>query len=143
MSYEANLSDDCVLSPIESLTFGGETFEDVTVFLGAAKRVAILQGRLDDDGWILNYIESCLRGDAMRWYDSLASSIPRPFAQWSDVRRLFLSRFNNYVPPAPPPAAAAPPRTLIARFKSPKAPTPSSIHPPRSNSHYKASSEFL
>ncbi|KAG8989084.1 hypothetical protein FRB94_014682 [Tulasnella sp. JGI-2019a] len=56
---------------LEVLEFRGGPNEDVTRFLAAIKRVAVSQGRHLDDEWTVSYTESCLGGDAMRWFDEI------------------------------------------------------------------------
>ncbi|KAG8879015.1 hypothetical protein FRB98_005877, partial [Tulasnella sp. 332] len=111
MSYETkSIGEDLNSTTLEPLTFGGAPSEDVTAFLGAVKRIAVVQGRQRDDQWIVDYVESCLRGDAMRWFDGIGSGVTQ--LEWGPLRRLFLQRFNNCnvsTLSAPAPAPAAPP----------------------------------
>ncbi|KAG8871271.1 GTP-binding protein [Tulasnella sp. 332] len=107
----SSIGEDFGSTTLAPLTFGGAPNEDVTAFLGAVKRVAVLQGRQRDDQWIVDYVESCLRGDAMRWFDGIGPGATQ--LEWGPLRRLFLERFKNHnmppasasAPPAAPPAA--------------------------------------
>jgi len=135
MSFNVrNSSSDDLTTPLESLEFAGTPSEDVTHFLGAIKRVAVVQRRQREDEWMIDYVESCLRGQALRWFDSLP---PATIESWNLVRRAFLMRFDSdkSLAQAPAPAAAAP--TVITpagvgRFipqALPNAPLPSEITP--------------
>ncbi|KAG8870976.1 hypothetical protein FRB98_001149, partial [Tulasnella sp. 332] len=64
MSIDARSPDE-FSATLEPLVFGGSPSEDVTEFLGAVKRMAVLHGRHDDDTWIIAYAESCLRRQAL------------------------------------------------------------------------------
>ncbi|KAG8977255.1 hypothetical protein FRB94_001109 [Tulasnella sp. JGI-2019a] len=123
MSYDTRSVGE-VSSPavLEALEFRGGSNEDVTAFLGAARRVAIVQGRQSDYEWLVTYVESCLRGDAMRWFDE--KDLGANAKDWSSLRRLFLSRFDTHdIPPSAPVAAAIrPPEQEV-----PKAPLPVTV----------------
>ncbi|KAG8874213.1 hypothetical protein FRB97_006075 [Tulasnella sp. 331] len=127
MSYDArSISDEPSSIPLEPLTFGGAPNEDVTAFLGAVKRIVVVQGRRRDDEWIVDFVESCLRGDAMRWFDGLESSAP---LEWSQLRRLFLAKFNNYnISPINAPAPAPSPAARLPVHSAPTAPLPSAVN---------------
>ncbi|KAG9023580.1 hypothetical protein FRB95_012897 [Tulasnella sp. JGI-2019a] len=95
-------------SPLEYLEFGGRPHEDVSRFLGDIKRAAVIQGRHSDDEWMVSYAESCLRGDAMEWFDEMASDDAA--MDWRTLRKAFLRRFHrrdSYLASSSPPPAAA------------------------------------
>jgi len=124
MSSDGRYNDE-FSTPLEPLLFGGSPNEDVTDFLRAVKRVAVIQRRQRDDEWMIDYVESCLKGQAMRWFDALP---PATVESWSQVRRAFLARFDEPLTGAPTPAAATP--AGIARPLAqavPNAPLPSEI----------------
>ncbi|KAG8985421.1 hypothetical protein FRB94_003778, partial [Tulasnella sp. JGI-2019a] len=109
MSYDTRSIGDNP-GALEALEFHGGPNEDVTAFLGAVRRVAITHNRQSDNEWLVTYVESCLRGDAMRWFDQIEPSATA--TDWRSLRRLFLSRFDTRdahaaTPPAPVAAAAS------------------------------------
>ncbi|KAG8883701.1 hypothetical protein FRB98_002859 [Tulasnella sp. 332] len=57
--------------PPESVTFEGKDAEDVTLFWQSVRRVAFAQGRQGDGDWLVDYVETCLAGRAVLWYDAL------------------------------------------------------------------------
>ncbi|KAG9025674.1 GTP-binding protein [Tulasnella sp. JGI-2019a] len=119
--------------PPEILTFSGNPSEDVTTFLGSVKRVAITQGRQKDDAWIADYVESCLRGKAMKWFDAASVGDPSSFSRWQSLRRTFLERFDSS--PDQPPAHTPPAAATAAAWAPPvqmnmNAPLPESIEEP-------------
>ncbi|KAG9023632.1 GTP-binding protein [Tulasnella sp. JGI-2019a] len=85
---------------LDTVTFGGNPNEDVTLFLQRVKRIAIVEGRQRDKEWMVDYAESCLIGPALRWYHELEDSNLR---SWKALRGAFLLRFD---PPVDVPAAA-------------------------------------
>ncbi|KAG8981363.1 hypothetical protein FRB93_008729, partial [Tulasnella sp. JGI-2019a] len=87
-------------APLEELEFRGGPNEDVSNFLGAIKRAAVKQGRHSDNQWMASYTESCLRGDAMGWFDEMGPDVAT--IDWTSLRRAFLRQFRA----APPPLAA-------------------------------------
>ncbi|KAG8992321.1 GTP-binding protein [Tulasnella sp. JGI-2019a] len=126
MSYSTSKIPD--LEAIEILEFRGSANEDVTAFLGAIKRVAIMHGRHLDYEWLISYTESCLRGDAMRWF---YKTDPRTtIKDWSALCRLFLDRFDTPdIHPANPPAPAAAAIRRPNAYEVPKAPLPITVGP--------------
>ncbi|KAG8992322.1 GTP-binding protein [Tulasnella sp. JGI-2019a] len=122
MSY-ATRSIGEVSSPaaLEALEFRGEATEDVTAFLGAVRRVAMMNNRQSDNEWLITYLESCLRGDAMRWFDEM--DVGATITNWSSLRRLFLNRFDKRdIHPATPPAPVAEATVRRPDQEAPKAP---------------------
>ncbi|KAG8996662.1 GTP-binding protein [Tulasnella sp. JGI-2019a] len=118
-------------APLKSLTFDGTGSEDVTDFLGAVKRVAITQGRQRDDRWIADYVESCLRGDAMKWFSTYESSTGALNVTWSNLRDSLLKQYpcntpHPNVPRGPPTPAAAGPGPRDAPLES-DPPLPSAV----------------
>ncbi|KAG9031839.1 GTP-binding protein [Tulasnella sp. JGI-2019a] len=114
MSNARSIPD--VSSPIslEELEFGGGPNEDVSKFLGAVKRAALKQGRQLDQQWITDYIESCLRGDALEWYiesDEVAAM------DWRSLQKAFMGRFRAAHPATP---TAPPTATTDAKAKATK-----------------------
>ncbi|KAG9021267.1 hypothetical protein FRB95_002500 [Tulasnella sp. JGI-2019a] len=115
------MSDISSPTPLEVLEFRGGPTEDVSSFLGAIKRAAVIQGRHSDDRWMVSYAESCLRGDAMTWFDELGPEIA---TDWRSFRKALLHRFQRpdshransppLAPAAAPPPAAAPRRLSIS-----------------------------
>ncbi|KAG9001189.1 hypothetical protein FRB93_012271 [Tulasnella sp. JGI-2019a] len=88
---------------LEDLKFRGGPNEDVSDFLGAIRRAAVQQDRHMDNEWMVAYTESCLRGDAMEWFDELGPAVAT--MDWISLRKAFLHRFRTT--PSPPAAAAA------------------------------------
>lgn len=113
-------------SHLEHITFEGKPTEDVTTFLQSVKRVAIAQGRQRDDEWQVDYVESCLAGDALRWFSELEEGT---LGSWRTVRNAFLRQFSTPVNrPANAPAAAATPaapRAAVTQIS--KYPLPSEV----------------
>ncbi|KAG8981391.1 GTP-binding protein [Tulasnella sp. JGI-2019a] len=119
------MSDIYSPTPLEILEFRGGPNDDVTAFLGAIKRVGVIQGRHSDDEWMVSYTESCLRGDAMEWFDEMSSEATP--MDWRSLRKEFLRRFHRRdASPPPPPAAAAPGRYPIVQAST-NAPLPNSV----------------
>lgn len=118
MSSDGRYNDD-VAAPLEQLVFGGTHSEDVTDFLRAVKRVAVIQGRQRDDEWMIDYVESCLKGQAMRWFDALPT-----VESWSQIRRALLVRFDSPVTSTEAPTAAAVAPAAPAPLSRPRAPPP-------------------
>lgn len=96
------------LANLEFLSFGGKNGENVTSFLQNVARIAFLQSKQADDAWLLSYVETCLTGQALRWFCGLEDEA---IESWRSLRRAFLRDFlDSLTPGAPPAAAAAPPR---------------------------------
>ncbi|KAG8985906.1 hypothetical protein FRB93_005581 [Tulasnella sp. JGI-2019a] len=118
------------VSPLEVVIFRGGPNEDVSEFLGAIRRVAVIQGRHSDDEWMVSYTESCLRGYAMGWFDEVSSGVPT--MDWKSLRKAFLGRFriqDSYPAYALPPAAV-PQASTVAASRRPmvqKAPLPVTV----------------
>lgn len=91
-------------SDLPSLNFAGTDSEDVTIFIRDVKRCAIAEGKQRDDEWIIDFVESCLSGVAMRWFTQLDEEWK---ASWKSLTRAIVDRFD--APVAPPPASAAAP----------------------------------
>ncbi|KAG9006137.1 hypothetical protein FRB94_000962 [Tulasnella sp. JGI-2019a] len=104
-------------APLEELEFRGGPNEDVSSFLGAIKRAAVKQGRHLDNEWMISYAESCLRGDAMDWFDEMGTDITS--MDWISLRKAFLRRFRSPLPP--PPAAATEEATITEPVTGAKA----------------------
>ncbi|KAG8864516.1 GTP-binding protein [Tulasnella sp. 330] len=98
-------SGDGIAVTLERINFDGNSSEDVTVFLQSVKRVAIAQERQRDDDWMVDYVEACLTGEALRWFITLDDSV---LGSWRTVRNAFLFKFGApVVQPAAAPAPAA------------------------------------
>ncbi|KAG8879751.1 hypothetical protein FRB97_001447, partial [Tulasnella sp. 331] len=95
---------------LENITFQGKEMEDATQFLQNVKRVAFAQGRQRDQEWLVDYVETCLAGDALEWYTELDEETRFNF---DHLRIAMIKRFRVTTPaniqPAPP--AAVPPHT--------------------------------
>ncbi|KAG8990931.1 hypothetical protein FRB94_013013 [Tulasnella sp. JGI-2019a] len=94
-------------APLEDLEFWGHPNDDVSRFLGAVLRIALIQGRHSDKQWMFVYTESCLRGDALEWFDNMSADVAR--MEWSSLRKAFIRRFHrpdSYMA-SPPPTAEA------------------------------------
>ncbi|KAG8868921.1 hypothetical protein FRB97_001813, partial [Tulasnella sp. 331] len=117
------------LASTELLNFAGCDAEDVTVFLRDVKRIAHTHGRQDDDKWLVDYVELCLAGEALRWFSELDDDV---MGSWKVLRRAFLHRFKP--PVAPEPAAAAPPSTLAG--PAPVVPSPVKTSDPVPKTEY-------
>ncbi|KAG9022350.1 hypothetical protein FRB95_014924 [Tulasnella sp. JGI-2019a] len=99
-------------APLEGLEFWGRPDEDVSRFLGAIMRAAVIQGRHPDKQWMFAYTESCLRGDAMEWFDNMSADVAR--MEWSSLRKAPPRQFhrpNSYM--APPPLAAVATEAIV------------------------------
>ncbi|KAG9035084.1 GTP-binding protein [Tulasnella sp. JGI-2019a] len=92
-------------APLEELKFRGGPNEDVSDFLGAIKRAAIKQDRHLDDKWMVSYAESCLRGDAMEWFDEMGPDVAT--MDWMSLRKAFLLQFRAAPPSSSTVAATA------------------------------------
>ncbi|KAG8864224.1 hypothetical protein FRB96_006045 [Tulasnella sp. 330] len=116
-------------APTKLLNFCGNDNEDVTIFLRDVKRLAHTQGRQDDDKWLVDYVELCLAGEALRWFSELDDEVVR---LWKSLRRAFLQRFKPPTAPLEPPAAVPP--TVKSRPASivPFPAEPSDLVPPNS-----------
>ncbi|KAG9017363.1 hypothetical protein FRB93_007477 [Tulasnella sp. JGI-2019a] len=103
------ISPSAFMAPsLELLTFNGTDNEDVTLFVRDVKRVAMAQGRQRDQEWMVDYVESCLGGQAMRWFSQLdVDSDDQAPLSWRALRQGLLNRFG-----APPP----PPPSIISKF---------------------------
>ncbi|KAG9017360.1 hypothetical protein FRB93_007474 [Tulasnella sp. JGI-2019a] len=96
--------------PLELTSFSGGDGEDVTIFVRDVKRIAIAQGHQRDQEWIVDYVESCLDGQAMRWFSKQDPDGPI-MSSWHTLRQGLLDRFteppSRFIP-QPAPAAALP-----------------------------------
>lgn len=88
--------------------FGGSDSEDVTLFIHAVKKYALAKGQERDDEWLSHFVESCLIGDAMVWFNELDEDVTET---WRTLSRAFLKRFKHTINAAlpPTPASAGPP----------------------------------
>lgn len=77
--------------PIEQLSFDGTAGEDVTFFLRGVTRAAFAQGHGSDNSWIAQYVETCLGGEALRWFSSLDEDTRSDFGK---LREAMLKRFD-------------------------------------------------
>lgn len=104
-----------VQAPLETLTFDGRPTEDVTLFLRDVQKIAFAQGRQTDDDWKVQYTETCLVGEALRWFSGLDDE---PLRSWRNLRLAFLERFESTTlapePPAAPPGPGARPRVPMS-----------------------------
>ncbi|KAG8872631.1 GTP-binding protein [Tulasnella sp. 331] len=102
-------------SPLEQISFNGEGGEDVTEFLRNVKRVALAEGHQRDDDWMIDYVESCLAGPALKWLLDQDDNEP---ASFRGLQRAMISRFESAQPtpsaPQPAPAAGPPRAPLLA-----------------------------
>ncbi|KAG8993511.1 hypothetical protein FRB94_013262 [Tulasnella sp. JGI-2019a] len=93
------------MAGLERITFEGKDTEDVTLFLQNVKRIAFMQGRQRDDGWLADYVETCLSGEALLWYIPLDEDFKRNF---SLLRIAMVEHFaapatpDHYIPAAAP-----------------------------------------
>ncbi|KAG9020940.1 hypothetical protein FRB95_003195 [Tulasnella sp. JGI-2019a] len=114
MSNAQSTPDISSSTPLEDLEFWGRPNEVVSRFLGAIMRAAIIQGRHSDEGWMVAYTESCLRGDALEWFDNTSADVAK--MEWSSLRKALLCRFHRPDPymASPPPSAVATGGTVVA-----------------------------
>ncbi|KAG9038158.1 hypothetical protein FRB95_002598 [Tulasnella sp. JGI-2019a] len=99
--------------PLPSLTrfgvdwfyFSGAPSEDVLLFAQAVHQASFAMGPLEDDAWMARYAYGCLKGTALRWYESLE---PDTKESWSNLRQAMIERFPpmELAPDAPPAAPA-------------------------------------
>lgn len=102
------------------------------MFLQSVKRVAIVQGRQRDDDWMVDYVEACLTGEALRWFVTLDDFT---LGSWRTVRNAFLHQYAAPVvqrAPASAPAAAllpvqAPHTPILVAPKPSRYPLPSEV----------------
>ncbi|KAG9027004.1 hypothetical protein FRB95_008205 [Tulasnella sp. JGI-2019a] len=114
MSNAQSTPDVSSPKPPEDLEFWGRPNEVVSRFLGAIMRAAVIQGRHSDEEWMVAYTESCLRGDALEWFDNMSADAAR--MEWSSLRKALLRRFHrpdSYMA-SPPPSAVATEGTVAA-----------------------------
>ncbi|KAG8987514.1 hypothetical protein FRB94_001808 [Tulasnella sp. JGI-2019a] len=114
MSNAQSTPDISSSTPLEDLEFWGRPNEVVSRFLGAIMRAAIIQGRHSDEEWMVAYTESCLRGDALEWFDNTSADVAK--MEWSSLRKALLRRFHRPDPymASPPPSAVATGGTVVA-----------------------------
>ncbi|KAG9030818.1 GTP-binding protein [Tulasnella sp. JGI-2019a] len=79
-----------------------------------------MHGRHSDYEWLISYTESCLRGDAMRWFYDIDDAT---ITDWRSFCRLFLRRFDTR--DARPATEAAIRRPT--EHEAPKAPLPVTV----------------
>ncbi|KAG8986352.1 hypothetical protein FRB93_005348 [Tulasnella sp. JGI-2019a] len=79
--------------PLDDLEFRGGPDEDVSRFLGAIRRAALLQGKHSDEEWMRTYVESCLRGEAMEWFNEMDAGVDT--MNWRTLSKAFLRRFHR------------------------------------------------
>lgn len=104
MSEPASSSVVCYsTTSLQFVAFNGTDGEDVTLFIRDVKRIALTHGRLRDQEWVIDYVEACLGGHAMRWFNELDKGV---LGSWDALRAAFLHRFkplpNHYLPAAAP-----------------------------------------
>ncbi|KAG8843021.1 hypothetical protein FRB96_004474, partial [Tulasnella sp. 330] len=105
MSSQRNSASGPPTSRVERIRFNGTESEDVTEFVREVNCIAIDQGKRKDNEWIVEYAESCLGGNAIRWYSELEGD---EIATWNGLRKGLLNRFGppdgKHVPQAAPAA---------------------------------------
>ncbi|KAG9032261.1 hypothetical protein FRB95_001657 [Tulasnella sp. JGI-2019a] len=88
---------------LEFLAFNGNNHEDVTLFIRDVKRIAMTHNRQRDADWLMDYVETCLGGNAMRWFVKLDKDAMK---SWDTLRDALLQRFGSpppqYIPAATP-----------------------------------------
>ncbi|KAG8852810.1 GTP-binding protein [Tulasnella sp. 330] len=118
----------------ELVSFDGKEGEEVTDFLRNVKRVALAEGQLRNDQWLIDYTETCLAGPALKWFLGLENE--DILGSWKGLQRALLRRFDSaqMVPsaPLPVPAPAASAASAPAGFRpissvSSTAPLPSEV----------------
>ncbi|KAG8867564.1 hypothetical protein FRB97_003221, partial [Tulasnella sp. 331] len=106
MSSRRNSGSTPINTPIERISFNGNGGEDVTEFLREVKRIALDQGRQRDQEWMIDYVESCLGGSALRWFSKLEED---SLVSWKELRNALLDGFGppdtKHIPQAAAPAA--------------------------------------
>ncbi|KAG9021837.1 hypothetical protein FS837_006943, partial [Tulasnella sp. UAMH 9824] len=100
--------------------FCGGSGEEAEDFVRAVHRKAIDEGKPRDNGWIVTYAESCLAGEALRWYAQLDLDTQE---NWKKLQKALLNQYprgdaggpaRNLVP-TPPAAASLAPAPKVAR----------------------------
>lgn len=71
-------------------TFCGGSGEEAEQFIRAVRDKAIDEGKQKDNEWIATYAESCLAGEALRWYTYLDSDTR---ANWKKLQQALLLRY--------------------------------------------------
>lgn len=132
------MSVDYNSSSPEQISFDGRHGEDVTDFLRDVKRIALAEGQLHNDQWLIDYAETCLAGPALKWFLDLDDDV---LASWRGLQKALIERFDSaqatliaqqpapdalqpIVRPAesslPPTASELPPRELKVRYSMPE-----------------------
>ncbi|KAG9027254.1 hypothetical protein FRB95_007971 [Tulasnella sp. JGI-2019a] len=76
---------------MQFLVFSGSQDEDVTAFLQNVKKIAFVEGKSRDSDWLVDYVESCLSGVALDWYDALGEDVQM---NWGELRHALLKQFT-------------------------------------------------
>ncbi|KAG8881656.1 hypothetical protein FRB97_009278 [Tulasnella sp. 331] len=95
-----------LIPPLDHITFRGRETENVTEFLQNVKKVAFAQGHQRDHEWLIDYVETCLADEALKWYTSLDEETQSNFDR---LRIAMIERFPVTAASTPlAPAAVAP-----------------------------------
>ncbi|KAG9027345.1 hypothetical protein FS837_004305 [Tulasnella sp. UAMH 9824] len=71
-------------------TFCGGSGEEAEQFIRAVRDKAIDEGKRNGNEWIVAYAESCLAGEALRWYTYLDSDTQ---GNWKKLQQALLLRY--------------------------------------------------
>ncbi|KAG8904272.1 NADH-cytochrome b5 reductase [Tulasnella sp. 403] len=103
---------------LDDPTFCGQDGTDCTAFINAIKKKARAEGKLRDNGWMVDLMSVSLIGDALRWYSTLDNGVKD---DWQQLEQALLSKYPPQ-PVAPPTAQLIPGNAAIA--------TPAAAPPP-------------
>ncbi|KIO16666.1 hypothetical protein M407DRAFT_33678 [Tulasnella calospora MUT 4182] len=101
---------EAMLTTYRPMFYGGSG-EEAEKFIRGVRDKAINEGKREDNKWVVAYAESCLAGEALRWYTYLDSDTQD---NWKKLQQALLIQYprGDTVAPAlnlvPTPAAAAP-----------------------------------
>ncbi|KAG9046810.1 hypothetical protein FS837_003629 [Tulasnella sp. UAMH 9824] len=114
---------EAMLSTYRPMFYGGSG-EEAENFVRVVRDKAINEGKRKDNEWIVAYAESCLAGEALRWYAYLDSDTRNNWEKLQQALLMQYPRGGTAGPPlnvVPAPAAATPPAPAAA---VPPAPAP-------------------
>lgn len=68
---------------VDNLEFRGEDSEECNKFISAVLNYAFTQGKQRDDEWVADFVATCFRDDALRWWTGLN---PHTQESWKQLR---------------------------------------------------------
>lgn len=75
--------------------FCGGSGEEAERFIRTVRDKAIDEGKRKDNGWLVEYAESCLAGEALRWYTYPDSDIQE---NWRELQQALLFQYPRNGP---------------------------------------------